>query len=202
LIAGVAHGVRLVRHVDHGLAVLLRVLEGRADDPLDALAGVDVLVDGHLVGRAPLELTPHADVDALGVLAEHHEIHVLRRPPLERHQPVGQRFHRPDVGVEIEALAHPEDDVAGMLEARHPRVAERAEQHRRALPLDRHPDLRREGRPVAQIPVGPEVEIPQVEGQAPLFLEKLEQQPTLANHLGTDAISPEQRDFLGHGAGP
>ena len=74
----VPHGVRLVGHVHGLLAVRLRVLEAGADDALDALARVDVLVDGDLVGRAALELAADADVDALGVLAEDDEVDVLR----------------------------------------------------------------------------------------------------------------------------
>ena len=74
----VPHGVRLVGHVHARSPVRLRVLEGRADDALDALARVHVLVDGDLVGRAALELAADADVDALGVLAEHDEVDVLR----------------------------------------------------------------------------------------------------------------------------
>ena len=60
------------------LAAAPRVLEAGADEALDALARVDVLVDGDLVARAALELPAHADVDALGVLAEDDEVDVLR----------------------------------------------------------------------------------------------------------------------------
>ena len=56
-----------------------RVLEGVADDPLDALAGGDVLLDRDLVGRALLEVPADADVGALGVLAEDDEVDVRRR---------------------------------------------------------------------------------------------------------------------------
>ena len=72
------------------LPCALRVLEARADEALDALARVHVLVDGDLVARAALELPAHADVDALGVLAEDDEVHVLRGAVLQRHEAVGR----------------------------------------------------------------------------------------------------------------
>ena len=88
------------------------------DEALDALARVDVLVDGDLVGRAALELAAHADVDPLGVLAEDDEVDVLRRAPLQRDEAIGERPHGADVGVEVEAEAHAEEDVARVLERR------------------------------------------------------------------------------------
>ena len=59
------------------LAVRARPVERGAHDALDALAGVDLLLHGDLVRRALLEVAADADVGALGVLAEHHEVDVL-----------------------------------------------------------------------------------------------------------------------------
>ena len=57
--------------------VLLRELEGVADDPLDALARGDVLLHRDLVGRPLLEVAAHADVGAFRVLAEDDEVDVV-----------------------------------------------------------------------------------------------------------------------------
>ena len=106
-----------------------RVLEAGADEALDALARVDVLVDGDLVARAALELAAHADVDALGVLAEDDHVDVLRAAVAQRDEAVGERAHGADVRVEVEAEAQAEEDVARVLEPGHARVAQGAEQH-------------------------------------------------------------------------
>ncbi len=66
--------------------------------------------------RAALELPAHADVDALGVLAEDDEVDVLRAPALERDEAVAERADGADVRVEVEAEAQAEQDVAGVLE--------------------------------------------------------------------------------------
>jgi hypothetical protein len=91
------------------------VVEGRADDALDALAGVDVLVDGDLVGGAAAHLAADVDVDPLGVLAKDHEVDVLRAVVLERAQAVVEAAHRAHVGVEVEPEAKAEEDVPRVL---------------------------------------------------------------------------------------
>ena len=90
--------------------------------------------------------------------------------PFERHQAIGQSaLHRADVGVEIEPEAHPEEDVARVLEAGHARVAERARAApRRTRVRISAMHLLREGGPVAQVAIGAEVELPQLERQARL----------------------------------
>ncbi len=52
------------------------VIEGMAEDALDAFAGVDVFLDSDLVGSSLLEEAANADIDAFGVFAEDHEVHV------------------------------------------------------------------------------------------------------------------------------
>jgi hypothetical protein len=54
------------------------------DDPVDALPGVDLFLDGHFVFGAGLEPAAHADVEPLGVLAKHYEVDVFRSSTLER----------------------------------------------------------------------------------------------------------------------
>ena len=52
-VAGEGHGVGLVGHAEALKFVGAGVVEGVADDALDALAGVDVFLDGDLVGSVP-----------------------------------------------------------------------------------------------------------------------------------------------------
>src|SRR6185369_2401038 len=83
-VAHEAHRVRLVRHHDALAAAAHRVVEGGAADPLDALAGRDVLLRGDLVGRALLQVPAGPDVRALGVLAKDHEVDVPGPEALQR----------------------------------------------------------------------------------------------------------------------
>jgi hypothetical protein len=163
----VAHGVRLVGHVHAFPAALDRVVEGRANDPLDAAARVQIFVDRDLVGRTAPVLATDSDVNAFGILAKHHEIDVGLAPVLQRHQTIGQRAHGANVRVQVEAEAHSEQDVARMLHVGNACVAERAEQHRRAFALDRDVDLLWKGGAVAQVALRAEIELPQVERKAP-----------------------------------
>ena len=80
----VGHGVALVGHAQPPAAVRFRVLERVAHDPVDALVGIDLFLNRDFVGSAGLEPAADANVEALGVLAEDDEVHVGRRPVLQR----------------------------------------------------------------------------------------------------------------------
>ena len=111
-------------------AVRLRELEGVADDPVHALEGVQLFLDRDFVVGAGLEAAADADVEALGVLAEHDEVDVLRPAVLQRAQPLVEQPDRPVVDVEIELEARAEQDVARVPVVGHARIAERADEDR------------------------------------------------------------------------
>ncbi len=94
--------------------VASRVLERVAQDAVHPLVGVDLFLEGHFVWRPGLEAAADANVQPLGVLAEHHEIHVGRRPVLQRTQTLVEQPDRPVVHVQVELEARAEQDVAGM----------------------------------------------------------------------------------------
>ena len=192
----VAHGVRLVDHVDAPLAAQLRPLEGRAHDALDPFAGVHVLADRELVARTSLELPAHSHVRPLGVLAEDDEVDVLRAAGLERDQAIRQGADGADVGVEVEAEAQSKEDVAGVLEARHARVAEGTEEDGARRPGDAIADVGREGRAVPEVAVCAEVERPEVEGKASGIAVVLEHASRLRDDLRADAVARKDGDEL------
>src|SRR5438477_8334494 len=115
-------GVRLVAHRNAGLAVILRPLEGGADDALHALRGVDFFGDVLVTGNAP-----PAEVHPFRVLAEDHEVDTAAMAPQGGEVGMEQRY-RTKVDVEIEAEPESEQDVPCVLVARYPRVADRAQQ--------------------------------------------------------------------------
>ena len=122
------HGVGFVAHADALQAVLPGVVEGVANDALDAFAGVDVFLDGDLVGSALLEEAADADVEPLGVLAKDDQADVAFGAVAKRGQTIVEQFHRPGVDVEIELEAQAQQNVGGVLIDGHARVAQRAEE--------------------------------------------------------------------------
>src|SRR6266853_3615290 len=70
-------GIRFVAHADAAEVVLAGVLEGVADDALDAFTRVDILLHCDFVRGAALELSSHSYVEAFGVLADNYEVHII-----------------------------------------------------------------------------------------------------------------------------
>src|SRR2546428_825391 len=66
------------------LVIIGAVLKRVADDALDALARVDIFLDRNFVRRPLLEEASEVTVNALGVLANHHEIEVVWFDAFER----------------------------------------------------------------------------------------------------------------------
>ena len=94
-VAGEGQHVRLVDHRQVLAAALLGQPEGVADAALDAHAGVDRALRGHLVLGPLAEDAALAHVRALGVLADHHHVDARRRVD-----------ERPLVHVEVEVESH------------------------------------------------------------------------------------------------
>src|SRR6202158_1189979 len=78
--AGVGHCVGLVDH--HHLFV--RSPECVLNDPGHARVGVDVFLDRELMLGPLLETAAHADIEALGVLADHQQVHRAAVFPAQR----------------------------------------------------------------------------------------------------------------------
>src|SRR5262249_11711409 len=148
---------------------------------------------GDFIGRAPLELAAHVDVNALGVLAKDDEVDVFRAAALQRHQAIVQRLHRTDVGVEVEPEAKAEQDVARVVEVRNAGIAERAEEHRPRLVGDAVGNLLRKRGLVAQIALRPQIELPKLDIEPAAFAVRFEDAPRLVNDLGPDPVSGEKR---------
>ena len=98
---------------------------------MHALVGVDLFLDGDLVLGARLEAAADADVEPLGVLAKHDEVHVGRVASLQADTVArASSLHRAVVHVEVELEASAEQDVARVAIVRHARIAERADEDR------------------------------------------------------------------------
>ena len=165
---GVGHGVRLIAHQDRfarravELGVALAILKCVANDALDPLPGVDVFLGGDFVGRALLEDAAGIGVNALGVFAEHDEIHVFGLDSLQRTKGGIEQADRAHVGVEIHFEAHAEQDFFGVDVGLDPWIAECARQDRIEIAAQHgeavggHRDL------VAKVAIGAPVEVGQL----------------------------------------
>src|SRR5690606_17914058 len=126
---------------------------------------------------------------------EHHEADVLGAASLERDERVGERADGADVGVEIEAEAHPQQDVARVLEPRDARVPQGPDEHRRALSPDPLQQGRRQRGAVPEVAIGAEIERPELEGKPRRVAVPLEQPGGLARHLRSDAVARNDRNL-------
>src|SRR6185295_11754388 len=139
------HRVALVRHADFRQAVLLRVFERRADDPVHALVSVYLFLNGDLVRGAGFEATTDADVDAFRVLSKHDEVHVFRATAFQRTESIVDESDRPEINKEIQIEPRGEENVTSGAIIGDARIAERAEQNgveapQQVEPAGRHRD--------------------------------------------------------------
>ena len=103
-------------------------LERVPHDAVHALVGVELFLDRDFVLGARLEPPADADVQPFGVLAEHDEVDVGRRPILQRAQPIVEQPNGPVVDVEVELEPRAEQDVARVPVVGHARIAQRADE--------------------------------------------------------------------------
>ena len=170
-----------------------------AQDPVDALVGIDLFLNRDFVWRTGLEAAADANVEALGVLAEDDEVHVGGRPVLQRTQPLVEQPDRTIVHVQVELEPRAEQDVARMAIVGHARIAERADEHRVELPeqrvaVFRNRDARRE-----EVVGAPRQRL-DLDAAAGGLRDGGDDGHCRGRHLGTDSISRDdgdlhQRDF-------
>ena len=103
--------------------------------------------------RARLEAAADADVEPLGVLAEHDEIHVLRPAPLQRAEPLVQQLDGAVVREQVEFEARAEKDVTSVAVVGNARIPERADEHGVELAQVIVP-VRRDGHTGLQVVIG------------------------------------------------
>ena len=123
------HRVALVGHTHLGVSVCPRVGKRVPDDAVHTLEGVDLFLNGDLIGCVGLEAAADAHVHTFGVLAEHHEVDVLAAAIFQRAQGVIQQLDGAVVGVEVEFKPGAEQDVARVFVVWYPGVAKGSEKN-------------------------------------------------------------------------
>src|SRR5208337_2460324 len=135
-----------------------------ADDALNPFAGVDVFLEGNLVGSALFEEAAHADVEAFGVLADDHEVDVGEGAVAERGEARMEEFGGAGVDVEIELHAQAEEDVCSVLVGRDAGIAEGAKEDGVKFVAKEFDRAFGEGDVFAEVFVGTPVELDEFEG--------------------------------------
>jgi len=118
-VSGEGHGVRFVGHAETqrlvrgtsrletggAVGVGAGEVKGEAEDALDALARVEVLLSGDFVGSSLLEEAARADVDAFGVFSKDDETNVVESALFERRKALVEKFAGTGVDEEVELEA-------------------------------------------------------------------------------------------------
>ena len=108
-------------------------LEREPRDSLDAVACKNARLLGHLVRRADVQASAEPGVLPFGVFPHADHVDICRRPARERRGDTGQKTHRPQIDVLLEALAQRQDQLPDRDVIGHARVANRAEKDRLEL---------------------------------------------------------------------
>jgi hypothetical protein len=95
-----------------GVVAFAGKFERIADGPLAAAAGVDGHLRGDFMRRAFMHEPASAAVQILGVLADHDEVDVVGALVLERRLDAGEKLHRPEIDVLVQAEAHVQQQLA------------------------------------------------------------------------------------------
>src|SRR5882724_11608186 len=182
------HGVRFVAHRNAGLAVILRPLEGGADDPLHALRRVDLF--GHVLIAADV---PPAEIHPFGVLTEDHEVDTPAVAPQGSEVGMEQR-HGTKVDVQIEAEPESQQDVPCVLVVRYARVADRAEQDGVRVVAQLVERLVGECFPGLEVVIGAVRQTLELERDRVLRRRAVDQGDRRLDHFGADPVPRNHRD--------
>ena len=194
--------IECVALVDHGDPSLMARRSPLAcqpksvvDDALDPLAGVDVLLDRDLVGRAPLELTTNADVGAFGILA--HDDQVDGSGIAQWRQPGRQQPRRAQVDPEVQLETQAQQQTSGILRVFDSRVADSAQVDGiDQLQLAEHrvgQDL-----PSAQVAIRAQVIGDEIQVGPGCGCDRLQDPDSLGDDLGANAVARDDGDPKRH----
>src|SRR4051794_1802870 len=110
-ISGITHDVRLVAHTDFRPAIPPGMIESVIDDPADAFTRVNLDLGRDLFGSSLFKRAARVDVGAFGILPDDGEVYIFRTHSLYRAQPFVEQLHRTDVGIQVQAKPHSEQDL-------------------------------------------------------------------------------------------
>ena len=181
--------VGLVHQGDLATLAPQRPVERVPDHPLDAVPGVEALLGRDLGGGAAVQDAARTGVEALGALADHHEVDLARLHRTQRARCSRPEAGRPQVDVLVEVEPQLEQQPALQHPRRYRRVADRAEQDRVVRgQLGQHRVGQHLAGPV--VPRGAQV----VRGRLDPGQYRVQDLQALRHHLGADAVPGHDRD--------
>ena len=172
------------------LVPLAGELEGVAQAALDAAAGVDAFLHGHLVGRALEDEAAGAGVEPFVVLAHDDEVDVLGLLVLERAEALVVELDRAQVDVLLQLEAGAQQDALFQDAGLDVGMADGAQQDGRELAQFRH-DAVRQHLAGAQVAVAAEVVVGVVELELELLRGGVEHLDRLADHFRARAVAAD-----------
>ena len=157
------HGVGFVGHAKAFELVRTRVIEGEAEDALDAFARVDVFLSGDFVGSSLFEEAASTHIDAFGVFPEDDETNVVDGAVFERGEAFMEKLRGTGVNEKVELEAQAQENVGGVLVGGDPGVAKSAEEDGVELVTKHFDSALREGHMFAKEFIGAPVEVHEFE---------------------------------------
>lgn len=188
-VVSVPHRVGFVGHAHVLETMLVGMLVGRADDALHAFAGVQLGLDGHLIGSAAFELSANAGVEPLGVLAKHHEVDVLGTAVFQRGVAGIQELAGPVVDIEVELESGAEQDVLGVDIGGDTGIAQGAEKHGVIVVAEGLHFIRGDGDAISKVPLSAVVELLKAQVELVDAVEVFEDSNALVDDFTADAIA-------------
>jgi hypothetical protein len=182
-----------------------------AQDAFHPFTGVDVLLDGYLVGASLLEEAAGADVNALGILTKDHQANIVRDTGFERGKPLMEELRRPGVDVKVELEAQTKKDVRGVLVGRDAGIAESAKEDGVELVAKHLNGAFRQGDFFEEIFVSSPVELDEFERSAAFGDGGLDHLDSDWGNFPADAVTGDDSNtrmrtafakrYIGHGSG-
>src|SRR3970040_2095969 len=198
----VSEDIGLIGHAESPVALSPGVFKSVAQDALDPLAGIDIFLDGHLIGGALLEISAHTHVEPLGVFTENNEVNVALVAASQGRQAFVEEFDRAKIDVEIELETHSEEDISGVLHGRDARVAEGADKDGITFPAQCLKGAGGEADAVAKITLRSPIKMNQLEVLAANPRHRFENLDRFSRDVHADAVSGDNRNApLGRIAG-
>src|SRR5277367_3021325 len=194
-------GIGFIGHAYALQAAFFRKLECIANDALDALARVEVLLYGNFVGSSLLEVSTHAHVQAFGVLAKNHEVHVFFSAVFQRSEALVEQHTGPRVDVEIELETQSQQNFRGVNIRGDARITHRTQQNGVEIAPKHYYGVRRQRGAIAQIAVRAPIKFCKRDFPAARRSCSLQNFHSFRNYFFSDAVTRNYGDALARAGG-
>ena len=188
-ITGILHDVRLVAHAHFFQTTRARVLERVLDDPLDTFAGMNLFLDGHLVGSSLLEHPAYSGVCPLRVFTKHGEVDLIELHILQGTQLFVKKPDGANVRVQVQTESDAEQNIGGVAHIGNTGIAHRAHKNRIELVAKHFKSAFGQRHSIAQVFLGAPIEFDELQFLAEHLVHSPQHLQGLASDVDTDPIA-------------